>query len=99
MGLRRCLPLSHPTRRPASCARRYCCAGFLIFFGIIAKIAAIIASIPDCVLGGMTTFLFVNIAVSGLKIVGNAITNRRNRSLQPPSLLRMPASRSSALLP
>jgi len=27
----------------------YCCCGFWLFFGIIAKIAAIIATIPECV--------------------------------------------------
>ncbi|EKX43833.1 hypothetical protein GUITHDRAFT_110286 [Guillardia theta CCMP2712] len=64
----------------------YCCCGFLLAFGVIAKIAAIIASIPDCVLGGMTTFLFVNIVVSGIKILGPEIANRRNRFIVCSSL-------------
>ena len=33
------------------------CGVWLILFGIFAKIAAVITSIPDCVLGGVTTFL------------------------------------------
>jgi len=44
----------------------YMCCLFLVLFGIIAKIAAIIASIPECVLGGMVSFLFTNIIVSGI---------------------------------
>ena len=47
----------------------YMCCVFLILFGVIAKIAAIIASIPECVLGGMTSFLFANIVVSGIPSV------------------------------
>jgi len=31
------------------------------------------------VLGGMTTFLFVNIVTSGLSILGPVMTNRRSR--------------------
>lgn len=64
----------------------YCCCGFLVSFGIIAKIAAIIASIPYCVLGGMTTFLFVNIVVSGVKILGTELSVRRNRFIVAASL-------------
>eukprot|EP00961_Rhodomonas_salina_P259624 3507970-Rhodomonas_salina.1 len=71
------------------CANRragYFCAFFLFLFGILAKISAIIAAIPDCVLGGMTTFLFVNIAISGLKILGPCIDDRRNRFIVAASL-------------
>ena len=64
----------------------YCACGFLFLFGIIAKIAAIIASIPDCVLGGMTTFLFVNIVVSGAKILGPELNVRRSRFIVAASL-------------
>ncbi|CAE7795122.1 uapA, partial [Symbiodinium sp. KB8] len=41
--------------------------------GVIAitKFGAAIASIPDAVLGGMTTFLFANVLVSGINIVGD----------------------------
>ena len=53
---------------------------WLIFFGILAKISGIISSIPDSVIGGMTTFLFCNVFVSGLKVVAQSdLNSRRNR--------------------
>ncbi|CAM9679279.1 unnamed protein product [Ectocarpus sp. 13 AM-2016] len=55
------------------------CACWLIVFGILAKIAAFFTSIPDCVLGGMTTFLFANVAVSGIKILSSTGDSRRSR--------------------
>jgi xanthine/uracil permease len=45
------------------------CGIWLILFGVFAKVAAIITSIPDCVLGGVTTFLFANVVVSGIRIL------------------------------
>ena len=45
------------------------CCCWLIFFGVFAKVAALITSIPDCVLGGVTTFLFANVVVSGIAII------------------------------
>jgi hypothetical protein len=62
------------------------CCFFLVAFGIIAKIAAIIASIPECVLGGMTSFLFCNIVVSGAKILGPELEVRRNRFIVAASI-------------
>eukprot|EP00271_Cylindrocystis_brebissonii_P023449 TRINITY_DN9731_c0_g1_i1.p1 TRINITY_DN9731_c0_g1~~TRINITY_DN9731_c0_g1_i1.p1 ORF type:complete len:633 (+),score=99.93 TRINITY_DN9731_c0_g1_i1:213-2111(+) len=63
-------------------ARRagWACAIILFTLGIVSKFAGIILTIPDCVLGGMTTFLFINVSVSGMKILtmGEGIT-RRNR--------------------
>ncbi|OJJ50727.1 hypothetical protein ASPZODRAFT_54641 [Penicilliopsis zonata CBS 506.65] len=64
------------------CANRkagYCCCFFLIVAGIFSKFAAAIVAIPDAVLGGMTTFLFASVTVSGLAIVGKVPMNRRNR--------------------
>lgn len=64
------------------CANRkagMACCFFLILAGIFAKFAAVIISIPDSVLGGMTTFLFASVAVSGLRIVSTIDFNRRNR--------------------
>ena len=61
------------------CANKATAAVALLFFGIIAKIAAIIATIPECVLGGMTCFLFVNIIVLGVKILVTELSVRRNR--------------------
>jgi hypothetical protein len=62
------------------------CCFFLVVFGVIAKIAAIIASIPECVLGGMVSFLFTNIVVSGAKILGPELNVRRNRFITAASL-------------
>jgi uric acid-xanthine permease len=50
------------------CASRHAglaAAGWLFVMGIFAKIAAFITTIPDCVLGGMTTFLFASVTISG----------------------------------
>ncbi|KAL2117559.1 hypothetical protein VTJ04DRAFT_7219 [Mycothermus thermophilus] len=56
--------------RCANRAAGYCCCIFLIIAGIFAKTAAALVSIPSPVLGGMTTFLFSSVAVSGMAIVG-----------------------------
>ncbi|KAH8196471.1 hypothetical protein TruAng_009369 [Truncatella angustata] len=65
------------------CANRtagYCCCFFLIIMGIFAKFAAALVAIPSSVLGGMTTFLFTSVAVSGIAIITKGVTfNRRNR--------------------
>ncbi|KAI0450579.1 permease family-domain-containing protein [Xylaria acuta] len=65
------------------CANRtagYCCCIFLIIMGVFAKFAAALVAIPSAVLGGMTTFLFCSVAVSGIAIIcrGTPFT-RRNR--------------------
>lgn len=53
---------------------------WLLVMGVLAKFSGIISSIPDCVIGGMTTFLFCNVFVSGLKVTGGAdLNSRRNR--------------------
>ncbi|KAL5601221.1 uncharacterized protein BROUX77_005470 [Berkeleyomyces rouxiae] len=65
------------------CANRtagYFCCFFLIVMGVFAKFAAALVAIPSAVLGGMTTFLFASVAVSGLAIVARSVPfNRRNR--------------------
>ncbi|OBT70196.1 hypothetical protein VE03_00128 [Pseudogymnoascus sp. 23342-1-I1] len=67
------------------CANRK--AGFfLLVAGIFAKFAAAIVAIPASVLGGMTTFLFGSVAVSGLAIVAKVPMNRRNRFILTASL-------------
>jgi uric acid-xanthine permease len=53
------------------CASRragYACGMWLIFMGVFGKVAGIITSIPDCVIGGMTIFLFANVLVSGISL-------------------------------
>lgn len=72
------------------CANRkvgYWCAFFLIIMGIFAKFAGAIVSIPKAVLGGMTTFLFTSVAVSGIKIISTTEFTRRDRFVLTASLL------------
>ncbi|OHF04640.1 uracil-xanthine permease [Colletotrichum orchidophilum] len=65
------------------CANRsagYCCCFFLIIMGVFAKFAASLVAIPSPVLGGMTSFLFTAVAVSGMAIITKGVPfNRRNR--------------------
>mmetsp|Transcript_54216 Transcript_54216/g.172087 ORF Transcript_54216/g.172087 Transcript_54216/m.172087 type:complete len:636 (+) Transcript_54216:123-2030(+) len=65
--------------RCASRAAGISCAIWLILFGVLGKFAGVIASIPDCVLGGMTIFLFANVMVSGMAIIAKEPMTRRNR--------------------
>ncbi|KAK5662646.1 hypothetical protein OQA88_8561 [Cercophora sp. LCS_1] len=65
------------------CANRragYCCCLFLIIMGVFSKFAASLVAIPSSVIGGMTTFLFCAVAVSGISIIARGVPfNRRNR--------------------
>ena len=64
------------------CANRkagYACCFWLIIMGILAKFAAALVAIPSSVLGGMTTFLFSAVAVSGIRIISTVPFTRRNR--------------------
>jgi xanthine/uracil permease len=47
--------------------------------GLFSKFAAALVAIPAPVLGGMTTFLFSAVAVSGLRIISTVPFTRRNR--------------------
>jgi uracil-xanthine permease len=73
--------------RCASRSAGIACGIWLILFGIFAKFGAFIASIPDCVLGGMTTFLFANVLVSGINILAKGgVSSRRSRFIVALSL-------------
>lgn len=64
------------------CANRkagYAACFFLIVMGVFSKFAAAIVSIPDSVLGGMTTFLFASVAISGIRIISTVPFTRRTR--------------------
>ncbi|ODA77328.1 hypothetical protein RJ55_06956 [Drechmeria coniospora] len=65
------------------CANRkagFACCFFLIVMGIFTKLAAALVAIPKPVLGGMTTFLFSAVAVSGMAILVRGVEfNRRTR--------------------
>lgn len=71
------------------CANRkagYAACFFLIIMGIFSKFAAALVSIPSPVLGGMTTFLFSAVAVSGIRIISTVPFTRRNRFILTASL-------------
>lgn len=71
------------------CANRkvgYWCAFFLIVMGVFSKFAGAIVSIPKPVLGGVTSFLFLAVVVSGLKIISTTELSRRDRFLLTASL-------------
>lgn len=64
------------------CANRkagYSACFFLVVMGIFSKFAAALVAIPAPVLGGMTTFLFSAVAVSGVRIISTVPFTRRNR--------------------
>ena len=64
------------------CANRkagYACCFWLIVMGVFAKFAAALVAIPPAVLGGMTTFLFSAVVVSGIAIIARTEMTRRNR--------------------
>ena len=54
--------------------------------GVFAKFAAALVAIPAPVLGGMTTFLFCAVAVSGMAIVSRVPFTRRTRFILTASL-------------
>ncbi|KAJ7758333.1 permease family-domain-containing protein, partial [Mycena metata] len=66
------------TRCANRAAGRWCCV-FLILFGILGKISGALLAIPNSVLGGVTTFLFASVAVSGLRVLSFAQYTRRDR--------------------
>ncbi|CAM6116353.1 unnamed protein product [Calypogeia fissa] len=60
----------------SGCASRragYACCFWLMLLGVIGKFGGIILTIPTCVLGAMTTFLFASVIVSGIGV----LTSRR----------------------
>lgn len=65
----------------------YWCCFFLLIMGIFSKFAAALVAIPKAVLGGMTTFLFTSVAVSGLKIISTTPFTRRDRFVLTCSLM------------
>jgi len=66
------------TRCANRSAGRWCCV-FLILFGILGKISGVFLAIPNSVLGGVTTFLFASVAVSGIRVLSYIRFTRRDR--------------------
>lgn len=52
---------------------------FFSRLAVFGKVGAFFTSIPQPVLGGMSTFLFANIAISGIKVMTSHALNRRER--------------------
>ncbi|CAA7259443.1 unnamed protein product [Cyclocybe aegerita] len=59
-------------------AGRWCCF-FLILFGVLGKLSGVFLAIPNPVLGGVTTFLFANVAASGVRVLSSVHFTRRER--------------------
>lgn len=57
----------------------YFCAIILFTLGVVVKFGAWVTTIPHCVLGGVTTFLFASVIVGGIKIIANDGITRRTR--------------------
>lgn len=72
--------------RCASIYAGIACGCWLFVMGIFGYIAAIIASIPEAVIGGMTTFLFCNVFISGIRIICSKPVTRRIRFIMAISL-------------
>ncbi|KAL0575254.1 hypothetical protein V5O48_006719 [Marasmius crinis-equi] len=66
------------TRCANRTAGRWCCV-FLILFGVLGKISGVFLAIPNPVLGGVTTFMFANVLVSGVRILSMVKLTRRDR--------------------
>ena len=54
---------------------------FLLLAGVSPKFAAILTTIPQCVLGGATVTVFSTIAMTGMKLVASAEMDYRNSSI------------------
>ncbi|KAF9977161.1 hypothetical protein BGZ73_006832 [Actinomortierella ambigua] len=65
--------------RCANTMAGYMCCFFLILMGVFSKFGALFLTVPDAVLGGMTTFLFANVMVSGVRILSFLKWTRRDR--------------------
>lgn len=72
------------------CAARYTgyfACMWLFIMGVVGKFSASVAAIPDPVIGGMTTFLFTSVAVSGLSLISKSKFTRRDRIVLTVSLM------------
>ncbi|ORZ23767.1 purine permease [Lobosporangium transversale] len=65
--------------RCANTLAGYMCCFFLVLMGVFSKFGALFLMVPDAVLGGMTTFLFSSVVVSGIRILSFLPWTRRER--------------------
>ena len=61
-------------------------AGILILAGIFPVIGAVLATLPEAVLGGCTIMMFGNIVISGLQMIGACGYTQRNITIAALSL-------------
>ena len=61
-------------------------AGILILAGIFPAIGAVLATLPEAVLGGCTIMMFGNIVISGLQMIGACGFSQRNITIAALSL-------------
>ena len=55
--------------------------GFLLLAGVSPKFAAILTTIPQCVLGGATITVFSTIAMTGMKLIASQDLTARNTTI------------------
>ena len=55
--------------------------GFLLLAGISPKFAALLTTIPQCVLGGATVTVFSTIAMTGMKLIAAEGLTARNTTI------------------
>jgi uracil-xanthine permease len=55
--------------------------GFLLLAGILPKFAAVLTTIPQCVLGGATITVFSTIAMTGMKLIASQELTARNTTI------------------
>lgn len=55
--------------------------GFLLLSGISPKFAAVLTTIPQCVLGGATITVFSTIAMTGMKLIASQDFSARNTTI------------------
>ena len=53
-------------------------AGIMILAGVFPVVGAVLATLPEAVLGGCTIMMFGNIVISGLMMIGNCGYSQRN---------------------
>ena len=61
-------------------------AGILLLAGIFPAFGALLATLPEAVLGGCTIMMFGNIVVSGLQMIGDCGFSQRNITIAALSL-------------
>lgn len=59
----------------------YLASAIILAAGLLPKIASLLTTIPQCVLGGATISVFASIAMTGVKLIAKAGLNNRNTAI------------------